>query len=132
MNSERFERGLNTLRKIDPEIAANLMEMMKDVAPDLARWTIEFGFGDIMSRPGLDLKIRELVNIGMLGAMGTASDQLKLHVKGALNTGAKRAEILEDLGITAQKISRDIVEWSSTVEEMQFPAHENADHKQTR
>ena len=43
-----------------------------------------------------------------------------------------RAEILEDLGITAQKISRDIVEWSSTVEEMQFPAHENADHKQTR
>ena len=43
-----------------------------------------------------------------------------------------RAEILEDLGITAQKISRDIVEWSSTVEEMQFPAHENADRKQTR
>jgi len=39
---------------------------------------------------------------------------------------------LEDLGITAQKISRDIVEWSSTVEEMQFPAHENADHKQIR
>jgi 1-deoxy-D-xylulose-5-phosphate synthase len=45
---------------------------------------------------------------------------------------SKRAEILEDLGITAQKISRDIVEWSSTVEEMQFPAHENADHKPTR
>jgi 1-deoxy-D-xylulose-5-phosphate synthase len=45
---------------------------------------------------------------------------------------SKRAEILEDLGITAQKISRDIVEWSSTVEEMQFPAHENAGRKQTR
>ena len=45
---------------------------------------------------------------------------------------SKRAEILEDLGITAQKISRDIVEWSSTVEEMQFPAHENADRKLTR
>ena len=44
---------------------------------------------------------------------------------------SKRSEILEDLGITAQKISRDIVEWSSTVEEMQFPAHENADRKQT-
>ncbi|MFZ9100904.1 MAG: 1-deoxy-D-xylulose-5-phosphate synthase [Candidatus Planktophila sp.] len=42
---------------------------------------------------------------------------------------SKRSEILEDLGITAQKISRDIVEWSSTVEEMQFPAHENADRK---
>ncbi len=45
---------------------------------------------------------------------------------------SKRSEILEDLGITAQKISRDIVEWSSTVEEMQFPAHENADRKQSR
>jgi 1-deoxy-D-xylulose-5-phosphate synthase len=45
---------------------------------------------------------------------------------------AKRTEILEDLGITAQKISRDIVEWSSTVEEMQFPAHENADRKPIR
>lgn len=45
---------------------------------------------------------------------------------------SKRAEILEDLGITAQKISRDIVEWSSTVEEMQFPAHENVDRKLPR
>jgi 1-deoxy-D-xylulose-5-phosphate synthase len=45
---------------------------------------------------------------------------------------SKRSEILEDLGITAQKISRDIVEWNSTVEEMQFPEHENADRKQNR
>ena len=45
---------------------------------------------------------------------------------------SKRSEILEDLGITAQKISRDIVEWSSTVEVMQFPAHESADRKQSR
>jgi 1-deoxy-D-xylulose-5-phosphate synthase len=42
---------------------------------------------------------------------------------------SKRSEILEDLGITAQKISRDIVEWNSTVEEMQFPERENADRK---
>ena len=45
---------------------------------------------------------------------------------------SKRSEILEDLGITAQKISRDIVEWNSTVEEMQFPERENADRKPTR
>ena len=45
---------------------------------------------------------------------------------------SKRAEILEDLGITAQKISRDIVEWNSTVEEMQFPEHENVDRTQNR
>ena len=34
---------------------------------------------------------------------------------------SRRSEILEDLGITAQKISRDIVESNSTVEEMQYP-----------
>jgi len=45
---------------------------------------------------------------------------------------SKRAEILEGLGITAQKISRDIVEWNSTSEEMQFPAHENVDRTQNR
>ena len=45
---------------------------------------------------------------------------------------SKRAEILDDLGITAQQIAREIVEWSSTSEPMQFPEHENADHRQTR
>ncbi|MEJ6761729.1 MAG: 1-deoxy-D-xylulose-5-phosphate synthase [Candidatus Planktophila sp.] len=45
---------------------------------------------------------------------------------------SKRAQIMEDLGITAQKISRDIVEWSSTVVEIQYPVHESADQKQPR
>jgi 1-deoxy-D-xylulose-5-phosphate synthase len=45
---------------------------------------------------------------------------------------SKRAEILEDLGITAQQIAREIVEWSSTSEPMQFPVRENADRPQTR
>jgi 1-deoxy-D-xylulose-5-phosphate synthase len=45
---------------------------------------------------------------------------------------SKRSEILDDLGITAQNIAREIVEWSSTSEPMQFPEHENADQKQTR
>jgi len=45
---------------------------------------------------------------------------------------SKRSEILEDLGISVQKISRDIVAWNSTVEEMQFPEHENVDRTQNR
>jgi len=45
---------------------------------------------------------------------------------------SKRSEILDDLGINAQRISRDIVAWNSTVEEMQFPEHENADRTQNR
>ena len=45
---------------------------------------------------------------------------------------SKRSEILDDLGINAQRISRDIVAWNSTVEEMQFPEHENVDRTQNR
>ena len=45
---------------------------------------------------------------------------------------SKRSEILDDLGLNAQKISRDIVAWNSTVEEMQFPEHENVDRTQNR
>ena len=48
---------------------------------------------------------------------------------------SKRAEIMNDLGITAQSIARSIVEWNSllsgsTMAEMQYPAHESADRKQ--
>jgi 1-deoxy-D-xylulose-5-phosphate synthase len=54
---------------------------------------------------------------------------------------SKRSEILSDLGITAQNIARSIVEWNSSngsansiaiMEEMQFPARENADRKPLR
>jgi 1-deoxy-D-xylulose-5-phosphate synthase len=51
---------------------------------------------------------------------------------------SKRAEIMDDLGITAQNIARSIVEWNSQkssansfeiMEEMQSPARGNADRK---
>jgi 1-deoxy-D-xylulose-5-phosphate synthase len=45
---------------------------------------------------------------------------------------SKRSQILEDLGITSQKIAREIVEWSSTAITMQFPERENADRKPSR
>ncbi len=46
---------------------------------------------------------------------------------------SKRSEVLNDLGITAQNITRSVVEWSSTLREgMQLQEHENVDHKQNR
>lgn len=46
---------------------------------------------------------------------------------------SKRGEILSDIGITAQNISRSVVEWSSSLkEEMRLPSDENADRKQPR
>jgi 4-carboxymuconolactone decarboxylase len=86
---------MDALRCVDPLVADNIEKALAEVFPDMARIAIEFGYGDVMSRPGLDLRTRELLNVAMLGAMGTASEQLQMHVRGALNTGATQAQILE-------------------------------------
>jgi 4-carboxymuconolactone decarboxylase len=67
----------------------------KDIAPDFARLLIEFPFGDIYSRPGLDLKSREIAVVAALTALGHALPQLKVHIHGALNVGCTRQEVVE-------------------------------------
>lgn len=59
MNKEnRYERGLAKLREIDGEAGERVLDSLSDIAPDFARYLIEFPFGDIYCRPGLDLKSR--------------------------------------------------------------------------
>lgn len=93
--SERFERGLKKLTEIDGEQGEKVIESLKDIAPDFANMLIEFAFGDIYSRPQLDLRSRELATVAGLTAMGTAAPQLKVHIHGALNVGCSREEIIE-------------------------------------
>ncbi|HZE22223.1 MAG TPA: carboxymuconolactone decarboxylase family protein, partial [Desulfobaccales bacterium] len=72
MNSDRYRRGWEKLKEIDGEAGERVMEALKDVFPDLARYTIEFPFGDIYCRPGLDLKSREIAAVAALTALGHA------------------------------------------------------------
>jgi 4-carboxymuconolactone decarboxylase len=95
MDSGRYERGWEKLQEIDREQGERVIEALKDIAPDLARYVIEFPFGDIYSRPGLDLKTREIATVSALTAMGTATPQLKVHIHGALNVGCTRQEVIE-------------------------------------
>ena len=95
MEDDRYSRGLKRLREIDGEAGERVMESLKDIAPDLARYTIEFPFGDVYSRPGLDLRAREIATVAALTALGTATPQLKVHIHGALNVGCSRQEIVE-------------------------------------
>ncbi|WP_158902737.1 carboxymuconolactone decarboxylase family protein [Burkholderia sp. L27(2015)] len=95
MNNERFRRGLEKLREIDGEGGEKVVESLRDIAPDFAQYLIEFPFGDIYSRPGLDLKTREFSVIAALTALGNATPQLKVHIQGALNVGCSRQEIVE-------------------------------------
>lgn len=95
MDIDRYERGMKKLKEIDGEAGEKVIESLKDIAPDLARYTIEFPFGDIYSRPGLDLKSREISVVAALTALGNAYPQLKVHINGALNVGCSREEIVE-------------------------------------
>lgn len=72
-----------------------MLESLEDIAPDFARYLIEFPFGDIYSRPGLDLKSREIAVVAALTALGNAAPQLKVHIHGALNVGVSRTEVVE-------------------------------------
>ncbi|MGJ7483656.1 carboxymuconolactone decarboxylase family protein [Variovorax sp. LT2P21] len=95
MNDERYARGWAKLQEVDGQAGENVIESLKDIAPDFARLIIEFPFGDIYSRPGLDLRVRELAVVAALTAMGNAAPQLKVHIHGARNVGCTRQEIVE-------------------------------------
>ncbi len=91
----RLERGKRALAEIDGEAGARVVESLANVAPDFATYLLEFPFGDIYSRPGLDLRAREIATIAALTAMGNAAPQLKVHIEGGLNVGLTRDEIVE-------------------------------------
>ena len=91
----RLERGKRALAEIDGAAGHNVIAALGDIAPDFATYVFEFPFGDIYSRPGLDLRAREIATIAALTAMGTAASQLKVHIEAGLNVGLTREEITE-------------------------------------
>jgi 4-carboxymuconolactone decarboxylase len=92
---DRYTRGWKRLREIDGDAGERVVESLQDIAPDFARLLIEFPFGDIYSRPQLDLRSREIAVVAALTAMGNAAPQLKVHIHGALNVGCTREEVVE-------------------------------------
>lgn len=97
MSSDRFQKGLKKLAELTeatPEQPTGHMEVgdsFKDVAPDLTRLVVEFAFGDIYSRPGLDNKQKVLTTISALVAQGTP--QIGMHVETGLAVGLTPDEI---------------------------------------
>ena len=97
MKRDRYERGWEKLKEIDGEAGERVIDSLRDIAPDFARYLIEFPFGDIYSRPALDLKSREIAVVAALTALGNAAPQLRVHIHGALNVGCTRQEVVETI-----------------------------------
>lgn len=92
---ERYERGLELLQQVDGVGGVQVVDSLKDLAPDVDRYIIEFAFGDIYAREGLSLRDRELATIVSHCTQGACEPQLRVHIRGALNSGMTEEQIIE-------------------------------------
>lgn len=92
-----FTRGWAKMLEVDGKAGELTYEFLQDMAPEVARYFIEFVFGEVYSRPGLDLKTKELTTIAILTVQGNCPTQLKVHIHAALNLGATREEVIETI-----------------------------------
>jgi len=97
----RYLKGVEILEAVTGNPAEQLTSRVAELAPDFARMTIEFPFGDIYARDALDLGTREVAAIAALAALGNAAPQLRVHVAAALHLGLARGEVVEILMQTA-------------------------------
>ena len=92
---DRFERGLIRLDEITQGQGRRVLESLSRTSPDLARYVVEYPYGDVACRPGLTDQQRQLAIISALAAMGFAQPELRVHMHGALNVGVSEQEIIE-------------------------------------
>ena len=95
MDKEQYERGLKARREVlgDDHVDRSLAAA-DDLTQPLQDMVIEYGWGAVWTRTGLDRKTRSLINIGMLTALNRPHELL-VHLKGAINNGCSREEIVE-------------------------------------
>jgi 4-carboxymuconolactone decarboxylase len=97
MNDPQFEAGLAMRRQVmGADFVARAFEGVTEFTAPLQQHITRNAWGDVWQRPGLDLKTRSLVTVAMLTALGK-QNELKGHVRGALNNGASVQEIQEVL-----------------------------------
>ena len=73
----------------------------RDLAPEFFELASSFCFGGFWTREGLDLRSRSLCTVAQLAALGR-TDELKIHLQGAMNLGITREELIEVLMQTSQ------------------------------
>lgn len=93
--SPRRERALAVLGALDPEAPERVAANLDGLSEDLFETVLGFAFADVLARPGLDLRTREMLTVAALTAMGTAPGQLEFHMRAALHVGVTPEELVE-------------------------------------
>ena len=101
MATDLFEKGLEVRRAVlGKEYVDKSISDADDFTQPLQELVTEYCWGNIWTRPGLPRKTRSLINLAMLTALNRPHE-LKLHLRGALNNGCSKDEIMEVLLQTA-------------------------------
>lgn len=95
--TDRYEKGIQSMRKHLGDAADQYVEAIREVAPLFAKVNVEFAFGDLYGDEDsvLDQKTRELATVAALTVQGFSIPQLKVHIDAALRCGATQQEIVE-------------------------------------
>jgi len=97
MGNTKHEEGLR-IRQIvlGKERVDKKMAEVDDFTRPFQELVLEYCWGTIWARPGLSLKVRSLINLATLTALNRPQ-QLKTHIRGAINNGCTKEEIGEVL-----------------------------------
>lgn len=97
LDNKDYDAGLATRRQVMGEdFVAHALGNATPFTQPMQHYITRNAWGDVWQRPGLDLKTRSLITVAMLTALGK-QNELKGHVRGALNNGATPEEIQEVL-----------------------------------
>jgi 4-carboxymuconolactone decarboxylase len=95
IENEAYKTGLAVRKKVLGEkYVAGAMANMTPFTEPLQQFVIEHAWGNVWTRPGLDLKTRSILNLGILIA-SNRPHELKIHLRGAINNGVTQEEMVE-------------------------------------
>jgi len=91
-----LDRGRGIVAEINPGLEAALSERYDGLFPGFAETLVEFAYGRLYAREGLDLRTRQIATVAALTALGgQTGPQLRVNLEHALAAGATRRELLE-------------------------------------
>jgi len=96
-DKDLYDRGMAVRRSVlgDAHVDRSL-ERATEFDADFQEFITKTAWGQIWTRPGLDIRTRSMLTIGMLAALGK-DGELKLHIRATRNTGVTRDEVKEIL-----------------------------------
>jgi 4-carboxymuconolactone decarboxylase len=90
-----FKAGLAVRRKVlGDEYVNNSLANVDEFTEPLQQFLTEHAWGAVWVREGLSLKTRSMLNLAMLTALNRPNE-LKLHIRGAINNGVTQEEMRE-------------------------------------